>query len=305
MGCFRYICLYTVLFLGTFTSSASFGYTGDSRNEKPVVMAMTAAFVSEGGAGVYAQIADYITKKSGLEIEFLTGLSYGTVNAMVEDGAVDIAFICGYPYTLLHDERESSPVELLIAPIMESPLYEGKPIYYSYVITHKDSTFSKFLDLKNKRFVYNDKTSNSGYNMPRAKLIEMGETKGFFSEVLQSGSHEESIRWVAEGKADVSTVDSLVFNYMLKTGSKYAAEIKIIDKLGPAGIPPVVKSINLSDEKASKIKDALLHMHEDPEGQKILKEAFVKKFIAADDTLFDDVRRWHKMAVDANFMEIK
>ncbi len=37
----------------------------------------------------------------------------------------------------------------------------------------------------------------------------------------------------------------------------------------------------------------------------ILKEAHVKKFVAVDDTVYDDVRKFHKMAVDANFMEIK
>lgn len=278
---------------------------GHTEEKKPVTIAMTAAFVSEKGTDVYAKISEYLHKKTELETDFLTGLSYSTVNSMVENGAADIAFVCGYPYILSHDGKENPPMKLLAAPVMESPLYEGKPIYYSYTIVPLASEAKSFKDLKGKRYVYNDKTSNSGYNLPRAKLVQLGETNGFFSEVTQSGSHEESIRMVAEGKADASSVDSLVYDYMLAEGDENAKKVKIIDRLGPAGIPPVIRSTSLSDEQAGKIKEALLHMHEDPEGQAILKDAHVQKFIAVDDTLFDDVRKFHQMAVDAKFMEIK
>lgn len=276
-----------------------------AETEKPITIAMTAAFVSEDGTAIYAKISNYLENKTGMETNFLTGLSYSTVNAMVEAGATDIAFVCGYPYILSHDGKETPPMELLAAPIMEADLYEEKPIYYSYIVVREDSEEKSFEGLKGKRFVYNDKASNSGYNMPRAKLVEIGETNGFFSEVLHSGSHEESIRWISEGRADASAVDSLVYDYALSVGADYMKNVKIIDKLGPAGIPPVVRSSNLSDEQADKVKNALLHMHEDPEGQQILKEAYLKKFVAVDDTLFDGVRKWHKTAVDAKFMEIK
>lgn len=302
MACFQKIVfLFSVIFaLGWASVSAQ-----ASEKEKPIIVAMTAAFVSEKGTDIYAKISDYLEKKVGVETSFLTGLSYSTVNAMVEAGATDIAFVCGYPYILAHDGKEVSSMELLAAPIMDSDLYEGKPVYYSYIVVHKDSDAESFEDLKGQRFVYNDKMSNSGYNMPRAKLVEMGEIDGYFSEILHSGSHEESMRWVAEGKADASAIDSLVLDYAKNTGESYIQNIKIIEKLGPAGIPPVVRSFGVSDVHADKIQNALLHMHEDPEGKAILKEAFVKKFVAVEDSLFDDVRTWHQMAVDAGFMEIK
>ncbi len=306
MNCARYLSMKTAMVVLVIVLLCIAGVR-EVRAEKsgPVTIAMTAAFVSEKGMDVYGKISDYIHKKANLETNFLTGLSYSTVNAMVENGAADIAFVCGYPYILSHDGKENPPMKLLAAPVMESELYEGKPIYYSYVIVNKDSPITKFSELKGKHWVYNDKTSNSGYNLPRYKLIQIGETKGFFGQVTKSGSHEESIRQVGEGKADVSAVDSLVLDYVLASGEDYAKKVKIIEKLGPAGIPPVVRSSSLSDEQAKKVQDALLHMHEDPEGQAILKQAYVKKFVVVDDALFDGVRKMHKAAVDANFMEIK
>jgi phosphonate transport system substrate-binding protein len=275
-------------------------------DQSPVInIAMTAAFVSEKGVGVYEEIAQYLEKKTALKTQFITGLSYSTVNAMIEQGAAQIAFVCGYPYTLAHDDKEKPPIKLLAAPVNSGALYKEQPKYYSYVIVHKDSPIAKFEDLKGKTYVYNDKISNSGYNMPRAKMVSIGATQGFFGKVLHSGSHEESIRMVAEKKADASSVDSLVLDYALSHDEAFARNVKIIETLGPAGAPPVVYSSRLPEETAMKIRQALLGMKDDPEGQAILKKASLSGFIAVDDSNYDDIRGMAGKAKEAQFMEIK
>lgn len=275
-------------------------------NEPETVnIAMTAAFVSESGIGVYEEITKYLAKKTALNTEFVTGLSYSTVNTLIEKGAASVAFVCGYPYTLSHDGKSNPPSRLLAAPVSNGALYKGQPKYYSYVIVPKDSSFARFQDLKGKTYVYNDKISNSGYNMPRAKMISIGATKGFFGKVLHSGSHEESIRMVAEGKADASAVDSLVLDYALLKNEPFAKEVKIIETLGPAGAPPIVYSSILPDETAKKIKHALITMHEDAEGQAILKKANLARFVEVDDSNYDDIRKMANDAQKAGFMEIK
>lgn len=127
---------------------------------------------------------------------------------MLDSGMADIGFICGLPYVMEKDKPQPG-IDLLLAPVMKDAKYKDKPIYYSYVIVHKDSKINNFSDLKGNRFVFNDEISNSGYSMPRAHLIDLGETKGFVGSVVRAGSHEESIRMVALGKSDVSAVDSL------------------------------------------------------------------------------------------------
>lgn len=267
-------------------------------------IAMTAAFVSESGIKVYKEINDYIAKKTGLDATFVYGLSYSSVNRMLEDGAINIAFVCGYPYTLSYDLSPGN-VALLAAPIMATKQYEGKPIYYSYIITPKDSTAKTFTDLKGKHFIYNDQTSNSGYNMPRAHLIEIKETQGFFSKISKSGSHENSIRMVAEGKADASAIDSLVLDYARLNKEPFAHDVKIIETLGPSGIPPVVYSTKTPKDYVNRVQDALLKMNDDPEGLKILKKAYLEKFIEIEDSHYNDVRNMHKKALETGFMEIK
>jgi len=108
-----------------------------AQDNEPITIALTAAFVSEKGVDVYEELGEYLEKKTGLQIEFVSGLSYSTINSLVESGTAQIAFVCGYPYVLAHDGKDNASVGLLAAPVNAGALYKGEPKYYSYVIVKK------------------------------------------------------------------------------------------------------------------------------------------------------------------------
>ena len=274
------------------------------RDHPEIRIVMSAAFVSESGVAIYDEIARYLGEKLQHKVAFISGFSYATINSMLDSGMADIGFICGLPYVMKKDKPQPG-IDLLLAPVMKDPKYKDKPIYYSYVIVHKDSKINNFSDLKGSRFVFNDEISNSGYNMPRAHLIELGETSGFFGDIVRAGSHEESIRMVALGKSDVSAVDSLVYDYDLVHNPGYVQQTKIIKTLGPAGIPPVVVSSKTSLYLREKIKAILLAMKDDPAGKAILKKVLIDRFTVVDDSNYDDIRQMQKKAQDSGYMVIR
>jgi len=265
----------------------------NDQDRAAIRVVMSAAFVSDTGISVYDEILHYLGKKLQREVVFISGFSYATINSMLDSGMVDIGFICGLPYIMKKADPQPS-VDLLL-----------KPIYYSYVIVHKDSKFDSFLGLKGSTFVFADEISNSGYNMPRAHLINLGETSGFFNKILRSGSHEESIRMVALGEADVSAVDSLVYDYDQLKKPIHVAQTKIIKTLGPAGIPPVVISTKVTATLRHKIRDILLGMKNDPAGKKILDKALVDRFTIVDDSNYDGIRKMLKQAQDSGYQVIR
>lgn len=271
---------------------------------KPLRVVMSAAFVSELGVGVYEQISGYLSQRIGRACEFITGLAYGTINSMLEGGAVDLGFICGLPYVLLRD-RPAPLAELVVAPVMRAPRYQGKPKYFSDLIVPKDSPHRSLQDLKGKTYVYNEELSNSGYNMPRHRLLELGLTGGFFGKVLRSGSHEESIRMVAAGEADASYVDSLVLDHDREKSLGHARKVRVVESLGPAGICPLVAAARLDPGIRGAVREHLAAMHEDAEGKKILAGALVDRFAVVDDGNYDDIRAMKSAAEKAGFLEIK
>ncbi len=258
--------------------------------ERPIRFALTAAFISEAGVGVYEKLIRYIEKQTGYPCELVSGFSYRTVSRMLESGAVEVGFIGGLPYVLAQ-EQPNPPVRLVAAPMPADPRYRGKPVYYSDIIVRTDSPYQRIEDLRGRTWAYNDELSNSGYNLPRAFLIRKGLHKGFLGRMIRTGSHEESIRAVATGQADVSAVDSLVLDYERARGSNYARRVRVIHSLGPSGIVPVVASCRMASERFQTVQRALLEMHKDLEGVAILKEARLKAFVPASDTLYDDIRR--------------
>lgn len=267
-------------------------------------VAMSAAFVSQSGVGVYRQMTDYIAKKAGRKVELIDGLSYESINKMLGSGDMDVGFVCGLPYVLLHD-KPSAEAELLVAPVMKAARYGGKPKYFSDLIVRVDSPYKKLEDLKGKAYVYNDELSNSGYNLPRFRLVSAGLTDGFFASLKRSGSHEESIRMVASGEAEASYVDSLVLEYDQARGGTDANKVRVIDSVGPAGIPPIVVSAKVPEPTRQLLKRILLEMNTTPEGRKILDAAVVDKFVAVDDSNFDDIREMKQKAEQAKYLSIR
>lgn len=265
---------------------------------------MSAAFVSESGIGIYNDIANYLGSKLGRKVTFVSGFSYATINNMLKTGMADVGFICGLPYVLEHDKTRPS-IKLLVAPVMKHPRYKNAPVYYSYVIVHKNSKIRHFSYLNGKTFVYNDEISNSGYNMPRAYMIGKGWTKGFFGQVLRSGSHEESIRMVATGKADASAVDSLVYDYDKIYNPRFVSNTRILKVLGPVGIPPIVISTRTPARLRNRILTILVNMEKDPEGRRILDKALVKRFVVVPDSNYNGIRKMQKMARDSGYQVIR
>jgi phosphonate transport system substrate-binding protein len=272
----------------------------------PIYVAMSAAFVSDAGVEVYEEITTYLEQRTGRDFEFVTGLAYETIDAMVAEGVVGVAFVCGYPYVLGRD-RPDPIYELIAAPVMADPRYRGAPIYFSDLIVRADSKFESIEDLRGARYAYNEETSNSGYNMPRAYMIEHGlnVARGYFGEVVRSGSHEESIRMVAEGEADASFVDSLVLDYDRARGEPHARAVRVIESMGPAAVPPAVASTRLPAAIREEVRDALVGMAEDERGRQILEKARLARFVAVDDHHYDDIRAWHAAAVAAGYQTLR
>lgn len=278
-----------------------------------VHMVVTAAFVSDKGIDVYKDIATYIGNKIGRPVSVISGTTYRESNLLLNQGIIQVGFVCGLPYTQQHAKGNLKLIAIpVIAPkdphMLNTADYNATPgKYYSYTIVRKDSPINSWQDLKGKSYVYNDIHSNSGYNMPRYKLLQLGATswEDYFSRIEVSGSHEESIRMVANGYVDASSVDSLVLDFDRHIKDPDALNVKIIETLFPggAGAPPVVASSHIPDTLLKTLQNVFTHMHEDPAGKEILARALLSRFDKPDDSNYDDIRKMEQAARDAGFKD--
>lgn len=231
----------------------------------------------------YQQVVQYLGNKLGLPAEMVHRTTYDEIDVMLEDGLVDIAFICSSPYVI---DSDKFGVELLVAPLVNE-----KPFYHSNIIVHKESTFKIIDDLKDQSFAFVDPKSNTGRLYPTYALAKKHKTpETFFSSTVYSYSHNKSVELVAKKRVAAAAVDSIVYDYMVATYSPYARETKIIHRSQQFGIPPVVVPPGLSSYMKSAIRDVFLNMHLDPEGKTILSAMKIDRFVEVPDSNYDSIR---------------
>jgi phosphonate transport system substrate-binding protein len=231
----------------------------------------------------YQEIIDYIGGRVGVPVQMVHRRTYDEMDRLLERGEVKIAFICSAPYV---KDREKFGVELLVAPSVN-----GSPKYRSYVIVHNDSPIKAFPELKGKAFAFTDPKSNSGKIYPTYLLKTMGFTpEGFFGRFQYSYSHNKSVEMVAKKIVDGAAVESIVYEYMRKTGSPYAKQTKTIKRSPPFGIPPVVVTRDIDPLLKSKVKDAFLTMRETAKGKAILEAMMIDGFVEIPDNNYDGIR---------------
>ena len=158
--------------------------------ETPIRFGLTAVVVTEN-LRFLDQWSEYLESKMGREVELVMRKSYREVMNLLDSGAIDFAWICGYPYV---QKREPESVRLLSVPI-----YRGEPRYQSYIIVPRDSPYRQFSDLKGKIFAFSDPDSNSGYLYPLSLLATKDEKPGaYFRQTFFTFNHAETVQAIAE-----------------------------------------------------------------------------------------------------------
>lgn len=259
-----------------------------------------ASYLAPNMVEVYRFIAEDVGQQLGLATE----LSVGATFDQFARGQVDVGFICGLPYAQLTREPRP-PVELLAAPVLQGARYGGRPIYFSDVIVRRDSPCQSFADLRGRVWAYNDPESHSGYNLTRAHLVSLGETRGFFGQVVAAGWHQRAIDLVVAGQVDASAIDSQVLAIELRDQPELGARLRVIATLGPSTIQPVVAARRLPEGPKADLRAVLLALGEEPRARERLAQGFVERFAAVTDSSYDDIRGMLAAAEAADFLTLK
>ena len=257
-------------------------------------------FLAPNMLRVYQAIADAVGEALGMSTELIVETDYENCQKDVND----VCFVCSLPYVMF--ERQGiSPAEPIAAPVLQGERYGGKPVYYSDVIVHRDSDAHSFLDLRGKSWSFNEPLSQSGYGITRYHLVSIGETGGFFSEVVDAGFHEESIRMVADGRVDASAIDSQVLAIEMRNHPEVASNLKVIESLGPSTIQPVAVSRRFDRAFRDAVTDVLVAFHNTERGREILDLGLVEKWVPIGVSDYDDIRAMVDACEEAGFMNLR
>lgn len=260
--------------------------------ETPIRFGLTAVVVTEN-LRFLDQWSEYLESRTGRKVELVMRKSYREVMNLLDSGAIDFAWICGFPYV---QKREPESVRLLSVPI-----YRGEPRYHSYIIVPRDSPYKQFSDLKDKIFAFSDPDSNSGYLYPLSLLATRNEKPGtYFRQTFFTFNHAETVQAVAEYYADGGAVDSYIWEYLASFRPDLTEKTRIIKRSPSFGFPPVVARLDLDAETVKAMKSALENMSGDSAGKALLSQLKLDGFGDFPDSLFNEIRAMaFKVQLDA------
>ncbi|MEW5988246.1 MAG: phosphate/phosphite/phosphonate ABC transporter substrate-binding protein [Chloroflexota bacterium] len=250
---------------------------------RPLRVAVAAVISPQGTVASYQLLLSYLADRLSRPVELVQRRTYAEVNALIETGAVDLAFVCTSAYVVGHDDFN---MELLVAPRVN-----GRTVYYSLLIVPQASSAASMADLQGKVFAFTDPMSNSGRLYPTYLVQQLGSAPGqFFSRTFYTYSHDDAIHAVADGLADGAAVDSLVYDFAVAREPDLAERTRIIHRSPPFGIPPVVINPDLRPQLKAELQSLLLNMAGDPQGSAALQAIGVERFVLLNDPAYNSAR---------------
>jgi phosphonate transport system substrate-binding protein len=226
----------------------------------------------------YEQLSDYLSARIGRPIRWRVVPYYGTIVDNFRASEVDGAFLGSFSYVLVH---VITGAEVLVRA---EDLY-GRSTSRGVIFVRKDSGIKSIRDMKGKRFAFVDKASTSGYLLPLAYFKKMGieNYKAYLKEVYFAGTHTEAINDVLNGRADIGAVKNTVLENVEATNSRIKNDLMVLERFSevPEGGFTVRKGLDITLKE--KLKQVLLDMYKDPDGQNVLEKFGARRFIETTD----------------------
>ena len=153
---------------------------------------------------------------------------------------------CSLPYrTGLQDH-----VSIIATPVHSIPCPAG--FYFSNIVLRKDDDRTDLTAFAGARLAINSPLSQSGWAAIDGPARQAGIG---FGEILETGSHQESARAVAEGRADICSIDAVTWK-MIERWDPFARDLRVLCHTDPT---PALPYITALETDPHPIQEALVH----------------------------------------------
>jgi phosphonate transport system substrate-binding protein len=232
----------------------------------------------------YAPLAEYLSEKTGLDVRLKVFMSYGKVIDDFIPSGMDSAFFGSLAYVLAHER-------IGVRGIVRPEDRNGSSLYHGLVFVRKDSGIRHVTEMRGKRFAFVDPATTAGFLLPLVYLRSHGvkDYKSYLGETYFTGTHEDAIYDVLNGKADIGAAKNTVFWRLAGTDQRINRELKILTRSPDMPETSLAVRKDLDPQVGTAIRDTLLQMHNDPLGLTILRDLGARRFVPTTDADFEPV----------------
>lgn len=223
-------------------------------------------------AKLWTPVNAYLSKKSGLKIQFATAQDIPAFEKRVLAGEYDLAYMNPYHYTVFNQK-----------PGYQAIIKQKDKRIHGIVVVPKDSKIDSLRELDGLTLSFPSPAAFAASVLPRAKMA----TDGIKITPKYVSSHDSVYLTVARG---LFPAGGGVVRTLNNTDPQVQEQLKVL--WTTPGYTPHAFAVHprLDSGLAEKLQQALLSMNSDAEGRALLKTINFKGMEPATDADWDDVR---------------
>lgn len=237
----------------------------------------------------FAPLGAYLEGTLGVKVTFIPAPDYAATVENLAARRIDLVWYGGF--TFVQARRRTGNA----VPLVQR---EEDTQFHSKIIVPAGSNIQSLDDLRGRAFAFGSISSTSGHLMPRYFLMENGiNPEAHFSEVVYSGAHDATVRWVAEGRVAAGAVNESVLQKLIDEKRVDPSKIRVL------WTTPAYVDYNwtarrdLDPELLSRLRGALLALdYSNPKHRVILDLQRTRKFVRAESSDYDAIERAAKAA---------
>lgn len=232
----------------------------------------------------YEPLARYLSQKVGIKIELRTLVTYENIIDQIQSKNLNAVFVGSFTGAVALKKLNAQP-------IARPEFLDGTSAYYGLIFARKDSGINSAQDMKGKAFAFVDKATSAGWLFPLHyfKNNNIDDPSSWLDEIYYTGTHEDAILDVVNGKADIGAAKNTVFYRLADSNKKIQNQLTILATSPPFPANSLCVCPETDEALKKKLQEVLLAMHQDLEGQKVLYMFGATKFIETSEKDYEPV----------------
>ncbi len=174
------------------------------------------------------------------------------MDAIWQDQRLLLAQACGLPIVTTLAGR----VRVVAAPRYALPGCDGA-WHRSFVVVRADDDVATLAGLRGRGCAINGRDSNTGMNLLRATLAPLAHGAAFFGAVVETGAHRESLRAVAQGRADVAAIDCVTHGLLARHEPGLLRGTRVLGWTPASPALPLVTGVATPDTEVKRLRAVL------------------------------------------------
>jgi len=241
----------------------------------------------------YLPLQKYLTEELEITVYFKLLDNYEHIFAALLDGQVHGGF-WGSMNGAIAQVRGG--VEILARPVWE----DNSSTYWGHIFVLEDSGIGPDpQSWEGHSIAFVNKATTAGFLYPISLLRGAGIASNpgdYFSKAIFSGSHDAAIIAVLQGDVEIGACKNTIYEEFMSRNPEMPSLFRILATSPEVPSNGLGVSPNLDGDIKRRLKEALINMHLDPQGQKALADFGALRFI---ETSFEDYSPVLEMAEKA------